>query len=268
MIKVLLEEKYGKEMISNLIDNGRINRDNEAYKGTKSEIVNSQMKKMIDLGLLNESDFNEGKPWAFDVSSTYADISKAHRIPIMIVGEDPHVQDNDYQCVYGFAQKGAEFDKNQIKDKFKKFLIRLFLSQKEIDEMSNNQMCDFLSNFYVTDLCHFTPQGLDKRKEELKNWTKIKENTARHFLIKEIEAINPQYIITHGGVSRNYISKILGVKIVESGLIGNKYYLGKYKDTQIIGISHLGSGHTTGHWNKYIDLTRESLIKDIIRMKQ
>ncbi len=122
--------------------------------------------------------------------------------------------------------------------------------------------------FYVSDLCHFTPQGHDKRKEELTNWTKIKENTARHFLTKEIEAINPDFIITHGGFSRKYISKILKIDIMESGTIGNKYYLGNYKSIPIIGISHLGSGHTTGHWNKYIDLTRDSLIKKLIRLKK
>lgn len=268
MLRNLLEEKYGTEIISDLISNGRINLENQALKGTKTEIVNRQMKKMIDLGLLTESDFKEGKPWAFDVSSTYADLSKTNRIPIMIIGEDPHVQDNDYQSVYGFAQEGIKFKKEHIKDKFKIFLTRLFYSQKEIDQMSNNQMLDFLSKFYVSDLCHFTPQGNDNRKEDLKNWTTIKENTAKHFLLREIEIINPNFIITHGGFSRKYISKILETEMLESGTIGYKYYLGNYKDIKLIGISHLGSGHTTGHWNKNIDLTRENLIKPIINLKE
>ncbi len=147
MIESLLKEKYGKEIISNLIIKGQMNLDNIASKGKMTEIINNQMKKMIELDLLSESDFEEGKPWAFDVSSTYADLTKKNTIPIMVIGEDPHVQDNDYQCVYDFAQKGKEFDKNHIKDKFKKFLIRLFLSEKEINSLSNNKTQEFLANF-------------------------------------------------------------------------------------------------------------------------
>ncbi len=61
MIESLLKEKYGKEIISNLIIKGQMNLDNIASKGKMTEIVNNQMKKMIELDLLSESDFEEGK---------------------------------------------------------------------------------------------------------------------------------------------------------------------------------------------------------------
>lgn len=266
MILDFLEEKYGKEIITNLVENGRINLSNEAYMGTKSNIVKAQMKKMIELDLLTLSDYEQGQPWAFDVSSTFADLTQIRKIPIMIIGEDPHVEYNDYQAVYSFAQRGNEFEKSQISDKFKKYLLKLFLSDVEINELSSNQMCDFLAKFYVSDLCHFTPQGQDNRKKSLKNWEIIKKNTAQYFLKKEIVAINPDYIITHGGSSRKYLSKILGFEMNEVGKIGFKYFLGEYNGITVIGIPHLGSGHTTGHWNKNIAEMRELFIKKSIHL--
>ena len=208
MIKKILEEKYGKEILQNLLTEGRINLDNEAHKSTKTQLVIAQMNKMINLDLLSQEDYKEGVPWAFDVSSTYANLNEVTKIPIMIIGEDPHVENNDYQAVYGFAQKGESFEKRSITDKFKKFLIRLFYSENELSQMTNLQLQNFLSLFYITDLCHFTPQGPDKRKEALTNWDSIKKKTAMHFLKNEIDAINPDYIITHGGTSRDFLPKL------------------------------------------------------------
>jgi len=263
MIRELLDEKYGKEIISDLLINGRLNLSRQAVKGTKSKMVNDQMRKMIDLNLLTEADYEKGKPWAFDISSTFADLTKTSKIPIMILGEDPHVQHNDYQAVYGFAPNGEDFKKEEIKDKFKQHIIRLFYSKTEIQEKSDTEILEFLSKFYVADLCHFTPQGADNRKDELENWTKIKTNTAKYFLKREIEAIKPNLIITHGKFSRENLSKILGIEINEAGKIGQRYYRGQYDGITIIGLSHLGSRNTIAHWNKYIDDTRENLMKKL-----
>jgi hypothetical protein len=261
MIKELLEEKYGKEIISDLLINGRINLSRQAVNKTKTKMVDDQMRKMIDLNLLTEADYEKGKPWAFDISSTFADLTKISKIPIMIIGEDPHVQSNDYQAVYGFAPNGIDFKKESIKDKFKKHIIRLFYSETEFQEKSDADILEFLSNFYVADICHFTPQGADKRKEELENWEKIKINTANYFLKKEIEVIKPDLIISHGKFSRENLSKILGIEIKEAGKIGQRYYEGQYGGITILGLSHLGSRNTIFHWNKSIDDTREELIK-------
>jgi Uracil DNA glycosylase superfamily len=266
MIISILVEKYGKEIIANLSKSGRINRDNEAPKGTERDVVEAQMQKMIELGLLTQSDYEQGKPWAFDVSSTYADLTQTKKIPIMIIGEDPHVDDKDYQAVYGFAQKGTMFEKSQITGKFKKYLLKLFFSEQEINRLSNDEMHEFLAKFYVTDLCHFTPQGRNNRKDEVQNWKIIKENTAKYFIKREIEAISPDYIITHGGVSRRYLSKILGFKMYETGKIGHKHFSGDFNGITVIGISHLGSGETTGHWNKNIDEMREFFMKKSIKI--
>lgn len=267
MIKEFLEKKYGKEIISNLIKNGRINLAKQAPKGTKQDLVDSQIKKMIELGLLSEEDFESGKPWAFDISSTFADLTETSRIPVMIIGEDPHVQYNDYQAVYGFALNGSEFRKEKITDKFKQHILSLFYTNEEIQEKTDSEILEFLSNFYVTDLCHFTPQGADNRKLELKSWTAVKERTARYFLEKEIEVVRPKYIVTHGRFSRENLAKILGVEIIEAGKIGQRFYRGEYKGIQIIGLSHLGSRNTIGHWNKFIDQTRELLIKPTIALE-
>jgi uracil-DNA glycosylase len=222
---------------------------------------------MIELGLLTESDYEQGKPWAFDVSSTYTDLTQAKKIPIMVIGEDPHVEGNDYQAVYGFAQRGIAFEKAQIKkDKFKNYLIKLFLSEQEMNGLSNNEMGEFLSKFYISDLCHFTPQGQNNRKDDVKNWKKIKEKTAKYFLEKEIKALKPDYIITHGGFSRRYLAKILDFEIHEVGKIGFKYFSGNYNGITVVGIPHLGSGHTTGHWNKNIDKMREDFMKNAIKI--
>lgn len=265
MSKEILEYKYGKAMVRNLLSDGRINLDKEAPKGSQQQIVIDQMKKMIDLGLLTKEDYDQGEPWAFDVSSTYADLDANPKISIMIIGEDPHVAENDYQAVYGFAQKGVTFEKAEITDKFKKFLIKLFYSEEEVSKMKNGELQKFLSKFYVTDLCHFTPQGKNNRKKDVKRWPEIKVETARHFLKKEIEIIKPDYIITHGGASRKFLAKIWGIKIKADRIIGNKVFIGEYNNIKIIGITHLGSGFTTGHWYKNIDATREEFIKKEIK---
>ena len=76
--------------------------------------------------------------------------------------------------------------------------------------------------------------------------------------------LKPNYIIAHGGFSRRYLTKILGFKMYKVGKIGFKYFSGDYNGIKVIGISHLGSGHTAGHRNKNVKDMRELFMKSEI----
>ncbi len=40
-------------------------------------------------------DYEKGKPWAFDISGTYADLKETTNLPVMMIGEDPKVIDKE-----------------------------------------------------------------------------------------------------------------------------------------------------------------------------
>lgn len=262
-----LEEKYGREIVGRLYNNGEIvvrliRHANEADQFQVSNHI-LLLKEKLQL------DFNVAeRPWAFDFPGWTGrlDFSKDHVKKYMVIGLEPHIANFDFQITYGLSDETpVDGSKRFIIDVSKQTqfihcrndsstiwtnLFRIFADERTYAAVTVHNdleaLSGFLNQFYITDLCHFAPQGKANEIKQVDDWNKIRYKVANHFLKKEVCLVRPEIIITQGTIVFDSISKILGVDSAEAFRIsvGRQNFEIKYRKSEkvkILCLPHLGS---------------------------
>ncbi|MBK9014516.1 MAG: hypothetical protein IPM82_10750 [Saprospiraceae bacterium] len=83
--------------------------------------------------------------------------------------------------------------------------VKMLCSDKEYEMIFNHdnldQLYHLLDKLYITDMCHFAPQGDVELLKQL-SWTGkygIRSKVANYFMHQEIKLINPKLLIASGG---------------------------------------------------------------------
>jgi hypothetical protein len=287
------QEKYGKEVCADLLKDHQLLAENIKCFSTERQQVVKQQVELLKETLKLSLDVDATK-WAFDFPGWLGklDTTDKHLKKYMIIGLEPHIKRYDYQITYGLSDRTPDetpdgkqrFSLNKEKeivcqDDSKIIwpnLYKIMASEKQLKEAfvdGNEQtIFDFLNQFYIMDLCHFAPQDKAKAVRDIKDWTKIRYKVASHFLLKEIELIKPEVIITQGNGVFTVLRKILRFEETKSYplLFGkNKWSIktGKVKKDQnnqydILSIPHFGSdlNNKTFYMNN-LDLVRNTLLE-------
>jgi hypothetical protein len=203
----------------------------------------------------------------------------------MVIGLEPHIERYDFQVTYGLSDKTPESEKRfSISEDKKRILCKddsdtiwtnVFkliasdeIKRKVFEENDIKSLDQFLENFYITDLCHFAPQGNAKLIKNIKNWSKIREVTAKKFLKEEINIINPKIIITQGTYVFDLLIKILEIdEHITYTLEKGKIRVAKKDEIKIIGLPHIGINLIQKtFWFNNIEKVRKKLIeKEILQ---
>ncbi len=275
--------KFGETIFNDLVSpDFRLKAENIKRKGYGKEAVDNQMALMINEDLISEeqrSKFN----WAFDFPGWIGelDLNKEHRKEIMLIQLEPHVEDYDYQVVYELAESTGkrEFGIQENNEKLITRstrpiwdnMTRLLTSQEQrIDIFKNKNtsaLYSILEKIYVTDMCHFAPQGPTTLLNQLP-WNKIRSAVARKFMFEEIELINPKLLIASGLPVIKAVTKILKGNsrkqlLNPSDLTPNNYksfpYLYEYeirgKKQLVLFMPHVGTINPSNgtFWRKSVD---------------
>lgn len=268
---ILLKDKYGDEIYNSLVEGKESLR---LKKGYKDEVYKNQLENKV----INKFDISPNiKNWAFDFPGWIGDLNnktKRRNKEIMVIGLEPHISDHSFQVTYGLRETMKnEFDEIGFGNNQRLWnnLFDLFNSNsKELDKK-------FLSRFYITDLCHFAPRGNANLIKQIPTWKKIREKIALNFLPKEIDLLQPKYIVSHGLVACHIIdNKILKKKGIPlnwkspkelnekfNTRLKNLPFLSQYeingKLLYHVGLPHLASGQTHNFWK---DKKRVKYIKN------
>jgi hypothetical protein len=261
------ETKYGDKISSILLNDLQLNANNIKNKNNECQLIVKQHIEKINQDLNLDLNVNATN-WAFDFSGWLGqlDLNNDSLKKYMIIGLEPHIERYDYQITYGLSDKSPQnlqrftLDLNnvfeiQCNDDSSLIWTNLFKliateqQKNEVLEQGNVQtMLDFLSQFYITDLCHFAPQDKAKAINNIKNWKKIRQKVASHFLKNEIELIKPKVLITQGNEIFYKLKKILSFDETKSHDLpfGKNCWsvkTGESKDKKykILSIPHFGS---------------------------
>lgn len=207
----LLKEKFGDEVLKSMLDfeNMKLNF------GSAEERYSKINTKEIIKEFYPEVSFDVD--WAFDFPSWIGslDFSKPNVKDIMVIGMEPHVRNEkiSFQATYGLRETAPnEFKElsngnkplsNGNNPRLWNNLNALFGSSEDYENR------DFLSKFYVTDLSHFAVSGKAKEVNKIKGWPKTRNEIAKKFLKREIEVINPKYIVSQGNAVADFIDRML-----------------------------------------------------------
>lgn len=282
----ILEEKYGEAICNQLLEDGKLKPENIAAKNEQSQgLVKKQISKinsLLDLGLDVEN-----TDWAFDFSGWIGSLArKGESKRYMIIGLEPHIERYDYQITYGLSERTPKGEERFSIDSSETWEIRcnddssliwttLFKlmaddnQKKEVLQHSNEKVLkEFLHQFYITDLCHFAPQDKAKAVHDIKDWKKIRAKVAGRYLQKEIEAVNPEVILTQGNGVFNELKGILKFRETESYPLNyNNWSIktgvdlkGNYK---VLSLPHFGTllNYKT-FYKKHVDAVRKILINN------
>lgn len=262
----LLKNKFGQDIANRLFNNGELQTD---FIRKTNAVDQQKVKNQLILlqQRLNLNFYVDERPWVFDFPGWTArlDFSKQRVKKYMVVGLEPHIAEFDFQITYGLSDKAPvdkvkrfSIDMNkkdfiQCKNDSNVIWTNLFkLFSDEVSFLAVTEKRDeeplqrFLDQFYITDLCHFAPQGKANAINEVKDWQKIRSVIANQFLPREIELINPEVIITQGEIAFNKVSEIIEVKDTQSFSIavGRQNYNVRYGingKAKILSIPHIGS---------------------------
>ncbi|MBI5452909.1 hypothetical protein HY945_05610 [Candidatus Gottesmanbacteria bacterium] len=263
-LRTFLYEKYGKVITKELLsEENRIMADKLKKGGEGQSATNAQMEKFVEEGLLREDDYKKINRWSFDFPAWIGEFEPKE---VMIVGLEPHIQENDYQTVYEF---GETSNKSIQADHFLwKRLCFLFSEEKEFSEEKKLDT-KILQKFYITDLCHFAPKGNANKIKVLKNWKNIRKNVADKFLIQEIELVQPKIILAQGGDAFKFLKKELElidrkVECIETDYKNPKeygIYFATYNDIKVFGVPHIGTEFNLlyNFWERKISVVREKI---------
>lgn len=278
MIRKVLEKKYGKFVTDKLMTNNNevmvenFNRDDSEHQ--KQVIDHLRRLKDIDgENLVPESFFVKNIEWGMDFSGWIGrlDIRKE----FLFIGAEPHIWKN-YQVVYSFGTKKHEdlsqtalTYANNAKD------IWFYILKNFNTDQSDEGKVDFLNRCYITDLCHIVPKNcgqvdvicktLNIKKSE---WHSFRSNVAKNFLMKEIESVNPKFIVLHGSVAKDFFKKELGVEFTEKLQIAdwNRFIrIGKMGTQTVIAIPHLKGQVLNELWRSKKYPERPKAAKEIIQ---
>ena len=257
-----LIKKYGKSITDLMYNDGKLITEN-------IENGNEEGQKLVQnhLKVINEKiDFNFSEneyKWAFDFSgwTDKLDFKKDRLKKYMIIGLEPHIERFDFQITYGLSDKTplknesrfkidlkennfirCEDDSSLIWTNLFKLLASDFTTKEVCENNNETELMKFINQFYITDLCHFAPQGSANLINKVSKWSKIRESVAKEFIENEIEIINPEIILTQGTDVFNTLKKILEIDEFITYSLGNgSVRVAQFGNIKIIGLPHIGS---------------------------
>ena len=251
MIKEFLIEKYGS-FVTNcfLTEQNEVIYDNRNEDGVKEqeEVIKvlEALKTAEGESLVPESFLKKDVQWGFDFSSW---IGSYDNKEFFFVGSEPHIQSN-YQLVYDFGNlKGKTLNETAKYHYEKQSDIWYYLTEIFVDDLIEENITSFLSKCYITDLCHIVPKHCGQvkdicRKLDIKpgEWKQFRNSVAQRFLLKEIEVVNPKYVILHGNPAREFFQDKLGMIVTGNYPIDKSRYsikTGNLNGWQVLSIPHL-----------------------------
>lgn len=251
MIRKLLEEKYGKLITDKLInDRNEIIRENSNEVGIEeqNEVIRvlTEFKDDTDKKLVPDFFLKNNVEWGFDYSSWIGNFNNKE---FFFIGAEPHIYSN-FQLVYDFGNyKDKTLNATALEHFSRDSDIWSYLTKMFVSDLTPANTTDFLNKCYITDLCHAVPKGCgqvkdicDKLSIKSGDWKKFRSSVAKRFLLKEIEAVNPKYVILHGNASRDFFQSELGLEFTGDYKIENSIYsikTGELNGYKIISIPHL-----------------------------
>jgi len=267
-IAEFIKSKYGEEIFKNSFDPDKQQMksfsDLEPLKRCLSKeqsqsIVRDINKKIGDElkeGKLKEEDINKHE-WAFDLPAWVGPFAQGK---IMLIGLEPHIEGHNYQLTYDIDVVALQKDKSDRRSKPWKFWERVIeLTRNGEFPDSESEWTEFFGQFYVTDLCHFAPKGRQSLIGNIKNWSNVRKETARRFLVQEIDIVKPKMIITHGRDAAEQLCIALGMEREDYPLPDLKELDLKELDLKELkngvphlSVWHLGSNQTARYWNNKI----------------
>ena len=282
----VLSKKFSSKIVESVVVNGKIFRSN-FYGENLKELCLKQIETYIDNDVISSKTntlvINTGKNnWGFDFPGWLGDINNGKRI--MIIGQEPNIQEPPIQVVYNFCENNTEFSlktsenlvlqgknaeiNNEPKSGYKKIWYRIsqLLMNKEYSA------AEVLENCYITDICHFAPSfcGTVKSINGIiqgdQKWEDIRMKVLEGTLRDEILAISPRIIICQSNIAYQVVVKTLQAeKIVDKQMSypknGYKIKLSKWENIAIIGVPHMGSNFniTNKFWRDYLYEVKEHL---------
>lgn len=275
-LRDFLNEKYGEFIVSDILTkDNKVMATKEKRDDESKRAVKEQMKKFVKEDLLGETDYKKIEEWSFDFSAWMGKFEPKGK-EVMIVGLEPHIQENAYQTIYWFGEKSNNDirEDNPLNKLCFRFLNRLCFLFNEEKKFKNNELDKkILQKFYITDLCHFTPKGNGNQIQGVSNWKDIRKKVADKFLKKEIEIVKPKIILAQGRDVFKFFEKELAlsdikVQKIETGYKSPKEYrisFATYENIKVIGIPHLGSKHNLPNkfWKNKITVVKKIIHKQI-----
>ena len=277
MIKAILEEKYGEFVTNKFLNNSNVVEwDNHNENGAEEQAeVKKHLKSLKDINgepLIPEKFWLNDVQWGLDFSSWVGDSSNKD---FFIIGAEPHLWRN-YQLVYDFGNLKNKSTEESALVHYAKDDIWNYLTDNFGDNSSDESIVSFLKKCYITDLCHVVPKYCGQINgicESLgitaKEWRLFRTAVAQRFLLKEIQAVNPKFIILHGKPSRLFFQERFNVKeyhvyrIVDSKYTIQTWDLNGYK---VISIPHLKGDVKNKLWKCKKFPKRPESAKAILKM--
>lgn len=286
-ISRMLEEKFGRKIVDNIVIDGKIDFSNFSYSD-RLNLCDEQIKKYIQEGIINENAYevineNPNHSWGFDFPGWLGEIKSGKGI--MIIGQEPNIQDFPIQVVYGFSnnspeelyKKGEDAEKNKLS---KSGHLKIWYRIAELLKDKNNDEIEILKNCYITDLCHFAPsksgseKTINQKLKGTQKWKEIRSKIVELNLRKEVEAISPKIVLCQSNIAYDLLMKTFKLKYEEVQMSypkkGYKIKISTLDDMSIIGIPHIGSNFniTNKFWGNHLDEVRQVLIeRKIIKNK-
>jgi len=252
MIREFLEEKYGKFVTDQFLnDRNEVIRENLNEDGIdeQKEVIRvlKESKDISGKTLVPDFFWNQKVEWGFDFSSW---IGNFNNKDFFFIGAEPHIWKN-YQLVYDFGNykdmsltETAHEHYERVTDIWH-YLTKIFVE----DPTDRSAITEFLNKCYITDLCHIVPKGCGQVKDICKalsiksgDWKRFRSSVAKKYLLREIEVVNPKYVILHGNPSRDFFQTELGLQFTADYKIDNSIYsikTGELNGYKIISIPHL-----------------------------
>ena len=283
MIRKVLRDKYGEFVVGQMLTSAdeviwdNYNADGPGEQGA----VREHIRMIRDAyGCIVPETFLK-VDWGMDFSSWLGPFNG--RKDFMFVGAEPHISKN-YQLVYDFGVRqnefGSDVNANALfyamgrKDIWY-YLVKNFVTNPEDD----TAIVDFLTNVYITDLCHIVPKGCGQVNQietklniKAKEWRELRTRIAMRFLPEEIEAVNPRFIVLHGLASRSFVAKNLPVswaKPIPIDDYSNRHvYHGMLNERKVIAIPHLKGQILNELWRSKNERRRNSIrsiIQDLVQ---
>ncbi len=269
----LMTRKYGSPIVHELLDLTDITLKPGGIKPKNpkgQELVRVQLRTLIHAlpTKLHSLKLNESNGWAFDFPGWLGnlDFRKKNVKDIMIIGSEPHIEEHDYQIVYGLHE--GKHLKFFTEDKLWRRILKLLTGDYILNDFT--RIRKELNRLYITDVCFFAPQGKVKALSNYKDWNPIVIPTmADLFLREEISLIKPRVIISQGALAFKELVRLLGIdrtikfsrhfhpKLVNLPQIAEK------GETFLLGLPHMASGNLNFFWKEEDNMIRR-LRSDII----
>lgn len=260
-MKKFLERKFGKKIVEILYDMDQTTIDKSRLHLTKEEsqaIVSgfNDAQEIISESIIKEHE------WAFDFPGYTGSFSTRK---YMVIGLEPHINQHNFQKTYDIDIMASSYDTDSKKQiattayplpgNSRKLWRRLIDLTGNEPVNSKEDWLQFVSQFYITDLCHFAPKGQANLISGIKDWIEIRAKIAGKFLSEEIALVKPDVIITHGSVAAVTVGQILGTFDTSEKLPQSH----RSSDGSIrhISVGHLASGASNGWWKLHEKKVKE-----------